>query len=52
MFAKQNAVFNYISTSYIKFLLFLSCTEKFDIQLASSINAAIPSPSGEGKREY
>jgi len=27
MFAKQNAVFNYISTGYINFLLFLSCTE-------------------------
>jgi hypothetical protein len=27
MFAKKNAVFNYISTGYINFLEFLSCTE-------------------------
>jgi hypothetical protein len=27
MFAKQNTVFNYISTSYTNFLYFLSCTE-------------------------
>lgn len=27
MFAKQNAVFIYISMDYISFLLFLSCTE-------------------------
>ena len=28
MFAKQKMVFNYISTNYVNFLCFLSCTEK------------------------
>ena len=28
MFAKQKLVFNYISTNYVNFLCFLSCTEK------------------------
>jgi hypothetical protein len=32
MFAKQNAVFNYISTGYINFLEFLSCTERSVLQ--------------------
>ncbi|WP_419608706.1 IS66 family insertion sequence element accessory protein TnpA [Thiolapillus sp.] len=27
MFAKQKLVFNYISTNYVNFLCFLSCTE-------------------------
>jgi ATP-dependent DNA helicase RecG len=31
MFAKQNTVFNYISTSYTNFLYFLSCTEQFHL---------------------
>ena len=30
MFAKQKMVFNYISTNYVNFLCFLSCTETWD----------------------
>ena len=36
MFAKQKMVFNYISTNYVNFLCFLSCTERSD---KNSINA-------------
>ena len=34
MFAKQKMVFNYISTNYVNFLCFLSCTE-FNLFIAN-----------------
>ena len=37
MFAKQKMVFNYISTNYVNFLCFLSCTEAESISSADEV---------------